>query len=316
MSTFRNKDLQRIEGELKRESEAVGRYLDLEKFSGWNDAIPSRLLVEVLSVDGLWNTSKSWFFPSKAFVQVEFGGLCFNSKPTADTKEAFLNELFVFPGSKQVEAFDNEFSKLYISVMTVEGSDEVPNEANPKGEDTNTYRRLSEYSLDLATLKLDQLVHELTLHLPVRSSDPPEAPLRHPLRQCDLSGLFGESDIEDQQSQIEQISFKPLMVKSSSDPLPKTQLNTLATEQSRLEDSLILDLISEIDEKVGDKAEKRKRKTKKEIKVKAYACDSLTNRNSKPRKNSSDNAYLLPLFDPERRDSSCELQFRADSSSP
>lgn len=61
----------------------------------------------------------------------------------------------MFPGSKQVEAFDNEFSKLYISVMTVEGSDEVPNEANPKGEDTNTYRRLSEYSLDLATLKLD-----------------------------------------------------------------------------------------------------------------------------------------------------------------
>ena len=68
MSTFRNKDLQRIEGELKRESEAVGRYLDLEKFSGWNDAIPSRLLLEVLSVDGLWNTSKSWFSPSKAFV--------------------------------------------------------------------------------------------------------------------------------------------------------------------------------------------------------------------------------------------------------
>ena len=77
-----------------------------------------------------------------------------------------------------------------------------------------------------------------------------------------------------------------------------------------------MDLISEIDEKVGEKAEKRKKKAKKEIKIKAYPYESLTNRNNKPRKNSSDNAYLLPLFDAERRDSSCELQFRADSSSP
>lgn len=51
--------------------------------------------------------------------------------------------------------------------MTVEGSDEVSSEVVKDKSDGNTYRRLSEYSLDLDSLKVDQLVHELTLHLPV-----------------------------------------------------------------------------------------------------------------------------------------------------
>ena len=91
--------------------------------------------------------------------------------------------------------------KLFISVFIVEGKGEVPkmlphnissnegssSESNEK--DQNQYKRIAEICLDLDEIS-DQLVHELTLNLPVTDLNPKAGPLQHTLRQCDISGLF------------------------------------------------------------------------------------------------------------------------------
>lgn len=43
----------------------------------------------------------------------------------------------------------------------------------------------------------DQLVHELTLNLPVHDLNPKPGSLQHALRQCDISGLFDLDQIDD-----------------------------------------------------------------------------------------------------------------------
>ena len=63
-----NAQLKQIESKLQRENLAVLQNLDLERQSGWNEAIPKRLILEVGQVEGLWNTSESWFTHCRSMV--------------------------------------------------------------------------------------------------------------------------------------------------------------------------------------------------------------------------------------------------------
>ena len=73
--------------------------LDLERQSGWNEAIPRRLILEMGKVEGLWNTSDSWFTQCRSLVQVEYAGTCFNSKANKNVTNPNFAELFIFPVS-------------------------------------------------------------------------------------------------------------------------------------------------------------------------------------------------------------------------
>ena len=63
-----NQQLKQMETKLHRENLAVLQNLDLERQSGWNEAIPKRLILEVGQVEGLWNTSESWFTQCRSMV--------------------------------------------------------------------------------------------------------------------------------------------------------------------------------------------------------------------------------------------------------
>ena len=97
--------------------------------------------------------------------------------------------------------------KLFISVLILEGKGDVPqmvpisntheggSPKPPMEEDQNQYKRIAEVCLDLNEIT-DQLVHELTLNLPVQDADPQPGPLLHALRQCEISG-FDLQNVED-----------------------------------------------------------------------------------------------------------------------
>ena len=51
------------------------------------------------------------------------------------------------------------------------------------------YKRIAEYCLDIEDICADNLVHELTLTVPVNDQKPLPGPLFHPLRHCNISGL-------------------------------------------------------------------------------------------------------------------------------
>ena len=56
----------------------------------------------------------------------------------------------------------------------------------------NVYKRVAEFCLDISEICQDQLVHELTLTVPVVGKKPKTSALFNPLRQCDISGLFND----------------------------------------------------------------------------------------------------------------------------
>ena len=84
MSTQASIQLRQLEQRLNQESLQVLQNLELEKQSGWNEAIPQRLVLEIGQVQGLWNTSDSWFTRCRSMVQVEFAGNCFNTQPNSN----------------------------------------------------------------------------------------------------------------------------------------------------------------------------------------------------------------------------------------
>lgn len=73
------------------------RNIELEQKSGWDAAIPHRLILEVGKVEGLWNTCESWFSQCRSMVQVEYGGTCYNTKPSINVTNPHFAELFIFP---------------------------------------------------------------------------------------------------------------------------------------------------------------------------------------------------------------------------
>ena len=60
-------------------------------------------------------------------------------------------------------------------------------------DDKNIYKRITEYCLDISDICDDQMVHELTLSLPVAKRDPQPSALYNTLRNCNISGLFRDS---------------------------------------------------------------------------------------------------------------------------
>ena len=58
--------------------------------------------------------------------------------------------------------------------------------------DRNVYKRIAEYCLDISEIRVDQMVHQLTLSLPVKSRQPQPGALFHTLRNCNISGLMNE----------------------------------------------------------------------------------------------------------------------------
>ena len=116
--------LKQFESKLQRENISVQQNLDIEKHSGWSDAIPHRLVIEIGQVQGLWNTSESWFTACRSIVQVEFAGTCINSKPNKDIDKPKFDELFIFPVSEELPVSFR--TKVFISVINVEGKQEIP----------------------------------------------------------------------------------------------------------------------------------------------------------------------------------------------
>ena len=192
LSTLQTSTLKQIEHQLQKENYFVARNLDLERVSGWNDAIPQRMIIEVGKVDGVWNTSSSWFSKCRTLVQVEFAGCCMNSKINENVKDPLFNELFIFPfGDDNMVNMPRSFThQVFVTVLTVEGSGEIPDpaEISPKN-DPNIYKRIAEFCLDVTEIRQDQLVHQLTLELDVDDLDPKPSPLQHTLRQCEISGF-------------------------------------------------------------------------------------------------------------------------------
>ena len=86
-----------MQTQLQRENFKVLQNLDIERVSGWNEAVPSRMVVEVGKVTGLWDTSDSWFTQCRSFVQIEYAGTCINSKPNTNMRDPHFAELFIFP---------------------------------------------------------------------------------------------------------------------------------------------------------------------------------------------------------------------------
>ena len=180
---------------------SVMQNLDMERQSSWNET--ERLILEVGQVHGLWNTSDSWFTQCRSMVQVEFAGKCFNSIPSRNLKDPHFAQLFMFPVKEdevkegRLESYDN--NKLFITVFVVEGKSEIPDQnqfeqsKGAENENDNIYKRIAEYCLDIGEICNDQLVHELTLTLPVHDKCPQPSALFNPLRNCDISGFFNEN---------------------------------------------------------------------------------------------------------------------------
>ena len=122
--------MNQIEEILQKESFFLTQNLDVERMSGWNETIPQRMLVEICQIDGLWDTSTAWFSNSRSLVQVEFQGICMNSKPNDNVKNPVFNELFIFPFDEEHPENNLVSSplqmKLFITVLIVEGKGEVP----------------------------------------------------------------------------------------------------------------------------------------------------------------------------------------------
>ena len=57
LSTQAASQLRQIENQLTKENLTVTQNLNIERVSGWNEAVPSRLILEVGRVAGLWNTA-------------------------------------------------------------------------------------------------------------------------------------------------------------------------------------------------------------------------------------------------------------------
>ena len=153
-------------------------------------------------MSGLWNTSDSWFTRCRSLVQVEFAGTVLNSKPNDDVHSPRFDELFVFPVGEDQQLVAAE-GKVFISILTVEGKGDIgepdpaldghdPLSGSRAPSDTNVYKRVAEYCLDIGDICEDQLVHELALTIPVPSKQPKAGPLVHALRQIDISGFFND----------------------------------------------------------------------------------------------------------------------------
>lgn len=197
--------LRQIENRISHENLQVMQNLAHEQQSGWNEAIPQRLVLEIGQVQGLWNTSESWFTQCRSMVQVEYAGNCFNTKPNSNVMDPYFAELHVFPGAS-VDSFDQEntSTKVFISILTVEGKTKVAEHMNssdnellqdskcPDRRDKNVYKRIAEYCLDIRDICKDQQVHDLILTLPAKSKNPPAEPLFHMLRNCNISGLSND----------------------------------------------------------------------------------------------------------------------------
>ena len=102
------------------------------------------MIVEIVDIEGLWDTSTSWFAKSRSLVQVEFQGIYQNSKPNDNVKNPKFNELFIFPFDEQSQENHALQMKLFISVFVVEGKGDVPKmlpptpacaEGSPGGQD-------------------------------------------------------------------------------------------------------------------------------------------------------------------------------------
>lgn len=93
-------------------------------------------------------------------------------------------------------------TKIFVSILVIEGKSEIPAdsselelEGTKRGggaSHENVYKRIAEYCLDIGEICQDQLVHELTLTMPVIDKKPQSGPLFNPLRQCDISALFND----------------------------------------------------------------------------------------------------------------------------
>jgi len=99
-------------------------------------------------------------------------------------------------------------TKVFITVFSVEGKSDIPVAAELEYDefeasaDRNIYKRVAEYCLDISEIRADQLVHQLTLSLPVKSGKPKPGPLFHTLRNCNISGLLNDSIIHSPFSEI------------------------------------------------------------------------------------------------------------------
>ena len=89
-----------------------------------------------------------------------------NSKVNENVKDPLFNELFIFPfGDDNMVNMPRSFThQVFVTVLTVEGSGEIPDpaEISPKN-DPNIYKRIGEFCLDVTEIRQDQLVHQLTL---------------------------------------------------------------------------------------------------------------------------------------------------------
>ena len=53
------------------------------------------MIIEVGKIEGVWNTSSSWFSKCRTLVQVEFAGCCMNSKANENVKDPLFNVLTI-----------------------------------------------------------------------------------------------------------------------------------------------------------------------------------------------------------------------------
>ena len=133
-------------------------------------------------------------------IQVEYAGTCINSRPNTNVRDPYFAELFIFPVSQESlkQLTEGMAAKVFITVFTVEGKSEIPAAAEQDFKevggpsDRNVYKRIAEYCLDISEIRVDQMVHQLTLSLPVKSRMPQPGALFHTLRNCNISGLMNE----------------------------------------------------------------------------------------------------------------------------
>lgn len=90
-------------------------------------------------------------------------------------------------------------TKIFITVFIVEGKGQVPEaislpeySEHADAKDNNVYKRVAEYCLDISDIRTDQMVHKLTLSLPIKSHSPKPGPLFNTLRNCNISALFND----------------------------------------------------------------------------------------------------------------------------
>ena len=110
-------------------------------------------------------------------VQVEYAGICVNTQPSLNTKDPYFAELHVFPVASDSSVAD--LNKVFISIIMVEGKTQVaePTQdfdtdqtcsttqglpsrmsrlySTASQNDTNVYKRVAEYCLDISQLRED-----------------------------------------------------------------------------------------------------------------------------------------------------------------